>query len=102
MISNYTCPFCYEKFSKGEIEFRCENLKSTACQENDLKLASYFGASRMMANRVIPNQDIRDLVKSKSIFGIFKRMSQKVKVPNEVSCDKCNRKSRKRVCPQMS
>lgn len=99
MIAKYTCPFCYEKFGKSQIEFRCENDSTTSCQEDDAKLGRYFGGGRQMANRVIPRATWKELWQRKHFFGFFRKTGRSIRVPNKVTCEKCNIDSRKRICP---
>ncbi|MCB0629925.1 MAG: hypothetical protein R2824_02405 [Saprospiraceae bacterium] len=96
----FTCPYCYEKFSRDEFEFRCESFTSTACQEEDPKLARYFGVPHYLANRVIPNKSWRDVMTKKSLWKAFGKMSRMLVVPDEVKCDRCGGPSRKKICPR--
>jgi hypothetical protein len=94
------CPFCYEKFSRSSIEFRCENDDSPICKEDDPKLAAYFGGRRKQENRVIPNENWKNVWQKKSAKGFFSKVKRTFNVPNEVKCDKCKMPSGKRICPK--
>lgn len=96
----FTCPYCYEKFSREEFEFRCESFTSTTCQEEDPKLATYFGAPGYRANRVIPNKSWRDVMTKKNWFKAFGKVSRMLVVPDQVKCDRCGGPSRKKICPR--
>ena len=95
-----TCPFCYERFSRDQIEFRCENTQLSSCRENDPKLANYFGASNQYAGRVIPNKTWAGTLRSKDISGFLGKLTRMAYVPEQVRCDNCNYPSRKRICPK--
>ncbi|MBK8565935.1 MAG: hypothetical protein IPN76_21990 [Saprospiraceae bacterium] len=95
----YTCPFCYKKFSRDDIEFRCESFTSTACKEEDALLATYFGQPRMLANHVIPNRAWSEFLNKKEWWKVFSKTSRVFVVPDEVLCDRCKAPSRKKVCP---
>lgn len=99
MTLNYTCPFCYQRFAKSEIMYRCENENSSACRENDPQLAHYFGVSTKTANRVIPNATWTETAQKKSISGFFSKILRQAVVPDSKNCDRCSQPSRKRVCP---
>lgn len=96
----FTCPYCYEKFNRDEIEFRCESFTSTSCQEEDPKLATYFGVPKILANRVIPNSTWSDVMNKKSWFKAFRKVSRILAVPDQVKCDRCGGPSRKKICPR--
>lgn len=99
MLDKLICPFCYERFTKSEILFRCQSTDDKTCpKENDAKLAQYFGNSSYPAKHIIPNDDWATS-KSKGIRGLGKKALSLAVVPKEKKCDKCRSISRKRVCP---
>lgn len=99
MTFNFICPFCYEGFSRGEIEFRCENSQSANCRENDAKLAAYFGSGNLTAGRVIPNKTLAGALQKRSFGSLLGKMTRLVSVPEQIRCDQCNYPSRKKICP---
>lgn len=96
----FTCPFCYEKFKREEIQFRCENYNSTSCQEEDVKLAAYFGQPGRLANHVILDKSLGDILNKKDWWKVFSKTSRLFVVPDEVKCDQCGVPSRKKICPR--
>ncbi len=95
----YTCPFCYVKFSRDDIEFRCESFTSTTCKEEDPLLAAYFGQPRILANHVIPNKAWSEFLNKDQWWKVLGKTSRMFIVPDEVKCDRCKAPSRKKVCP---
>ena len=100
MNFNFVCPFCYERFSRDQIEFRCENPQSTTCRDNDALLGKYFGGAALPAGRIISNKSWRQALESKSLGGLFSKFTRLVAVPEQIRCDQCNYPSRKRICPK--
>jgi hypothetical protein len=99
MTFSFTCPFCYERFSRDEIQFRCENPDAPGCREDDRELAHYFGGSNFYAGRVIENKTWNETFSGKDVGGFFGKVLRLVKVPEQVRCDRCKYPSRKRICP---
>ncbi len=99
MAFSFTCPFCYERFAREDIRFRCENPSAPGCREDDDKLARYFDGPTFYAGRVIENKTWNETVTGKDVGGFFGKMLRFVKVPEQVRCERCQYPSRKRICP---
>ena len=87
MLFPIVCPFCYQKFSKSEIKYRCENR--SCVQENDPQLAAYFGDLKRKAHHIISPKS------SRPFFNVRKKFLG----VNQMNCDLCNQVSHKKVCP---
>ena len=85
MLKNITCPFCFETFGAADVEFRCINARCT--READSLYA-----------------DARGLVTAPSMGHVFsaKHASwpiRSIRPKLSASCDLCNERTNKRLCP---
>ncbi len=75
----FICPYCFEKVSTSQVEFRCTNARCPATFE-DLPMTKYLGLTR-------------------SIMGKKTYPSNSKIIPQSCVCPECKNASYKRICP---
>ncbi len=81
MLGKILCPYCFERFSRSELEFRCMNTRKCA-PELDLAYGRFRGKDAgEFAGRVVASRS----------FGLF--------LPSSATCSACGEKTNKPLCP---
>lgn len=86
-MKSVLCPFCFNKFSTAEIQFRCINQKCSGRGE-DKTYEKYQGSSLgVMGQGFLPQTNL------------FSKAMNRLNSQREATCPTCDRVTSKRICP---
>ena len=83
-MSKIVCPFCFHKFNRSDVEFRCNIGRCE--KKNDPELEKFWGTKQITGVHIKP---------SKSFMG-----SMLNSAPNSAKCPKCGVNSYSPICPR--
>jgi Ni2+-binding GTPase involved in maturation of urease and hydrogenase len=81
-MKQVVCPYCFDKFKRSEVLFRCSNSR---CKEEDDNKMKEFWGEQFKGNPVITPKNF-----SGKLLDIM---------PKSAKCDKCSSETTKTICP---
>lgn len=83
-MSKIVCPYCFERFKRSNVEFRCRNI-GRCKPEEDEKLRKYWGEKQVTGAYIGKAKGLKSLLNM---------------VPDSAVCPKCGEKSFQTICPE--
>jgi hypothetical protein len=84
-MSKIVCPYCFDKFERSDVEFRCSNI-GRCKKENDPILAKFWGDSMQVTG--LPVRAYRGL---RTALGL---------APDSAVCSACHERTYLTICPR--
>lgn len=84
-MSKIVCPYCFKKFDRSKIEFRCSNIARCPGTGRDQKLSEFWGEDQRTGKHIVPPKGLG------SLLG---------KAPESAVCPDCKERTFLTICPE--